>query len=95
MLASPALIDRSMTYYWAGVSGKGNRIIPRWRPNKKRKVPTSITTVRDKYLSFATFPTPLCFSLVITFNVKQLASCVIIIHSGVMAVDDRIWLAVR
>jgi len=22
--------------YWAGVSGKGNRINPRWRPNKKR-----------------------------------------------------------
>ncbi len=26
-----------MTNYWAVVSGKGNRIIPRWRPNKKRK----------------------------------------------------------
>jgi hypothetical protein len=23
--------------YWAGVSGQGNRIIPRWRQNKKRK----------------------------------------------------------
>jgi hypothetical protein len=31
-----ALIDRSMTNYRAGVSGKRNRII-RWRPNKKRK----------------------------------------------------------
>ncbi len=37
MLAAQALIDRSMTNYWAGVSGKGNRIIPRWRPTKKRK----------------------------------------------------------
>jgi hypothetical protein len=24
MLAAPALIDRSMTNYWAGVSGNGN-----------------------------------------------------------------------
>jgi hypothetical protein len=27
MLAAPVLINRSMTNYWAGVSGKGNRII--------------------------------------------------------------------
>jgi hypothetical protein len=26
MLAAPALIDRSMTNYWAGVSGKGNKM---------------------------------------------------------------------
>ncbi len=31
------LIDRYMTKYWAGVSGKGNIIIPRWQTNKKRK----------------------------------------------------------
>ncbi len=37
MLAAPALIDRLMTNNWAGESEKGNRIIPRWRPNKKRK----------------------------------------------------------
>jgi hypothetical protein len=37
MLATPALIDGSISNYWAGVIGKGNRIIPRWRPNKKRK----------------------------------------------------------
>ncbi len=37
MLAAPILIDRWMTNYWAGLSGKGNRINPRWRPNKKRK----------------------------------------------------------
>jgi hypothetical protein len=30
MLTALALIDRSMTNYWAGVSGKENRIIPRW-----------------------------------------------------------------
>jgi hypothetical protein len=36
MLAAPILIDRSMTNYWAGVSGKGNIINPRWRPNKQR-----------------------------------------------------------
>jgi hypothetical protein len=28
MLAAPALVYRSLTNYWAGVSGKGNRIIP-------------------------------------------------------------------
>jgi hypothetical protein len=31
------IIDRSMTNYCAGESGKGNRTIPRWRPNKRRK----------------------------------------------------------
>jgi hypothetical protein len=35
MLAAPILIDRSMTYYCAGVSGKGNRINPIWPPNKR------------------------------------------------------------
>jgi hypothetical protein len=36
MLAAPILINRSMTNYCACVSGKGNRINPRWQPNKKR-----------------------------------------------------------
>jgi hypothetical protein len=44
MLAAPALIGRSLTNYWAGVSGKGNKNFPRWWPNKKRKR-KSITTV--------------------------------------------------
>ena len=35
MLAAPILINRSMTNYCSCVSGKGNRINPRWRPNKK------------------------------------------------------------
>jgi hypothetical protein len=47
-----------MTNYQAGMSGKENRIIPRWLPNKKRTGYLS-PTVRDHYLSFATFPTPL------------------------------------
>jgi hypothetical protein len=35
--AAPILIDRSMTNYWAGVRGNGNRIpFPRWRPKKKK-----------------------------------------------------------
>jgi hypothetical protein len=33
MLAAPILINRSMTNYCAGVSGNGNIINPRWRPN--------------------------------------------------------------
>jgi hypothetical protein len=61
MLAAPVLIDRVMTNYWAGVSGKVNRIIPRWWQNKKRKR-ASITTVQDQYLSIATFLTPLVCS---------------------------------
>ncbi len=36
MLAAQTLIDRSMSNYCAGMSGKGNRINPRWRSNKKR-----------------------------------------------------------
>jgi hypothetical protein len=35
MLVAPILIDRSMTNYYAGVSGKGNINDPRWGPNKK------------------------------------------------------------
>jgi hypothetical protein len=38
MIAAPILIDRSMTNYCAGVSGKVNRINPRCRQNKKRNV---------------------------------------------------------
>jgi hypothetical protein len=36
--------DRQVDDYWAGVSGKENRIILKWRPNRKKKL-TSITTV--------------------------------------------------
>jgi hypothetical protein len=55
-LAAPALIDRSMTNYWAGVSWKGNTIIPRCQTDKEKK---DIKTVRGQCLSFATFPTHL------------------------------------
>jgi hypothetical protein len=68
MLAQPALIDRSMTNYWAGVSRKGNKLFQDGGQIKREKR-TSITTARDLYLSFATFLTPLNFSLVTTFNV--------------------------
>jgi hypothetical protein len=36
VIAAPLLINRSMTNYCVGVSGNGNIINPRWRPNKKR-----------------------------------------------------------
>jgi hypothetical protein len=38
MLAAPILINRSMTNYWAGVSGKGDRINPRCRTTIKREM---------------------------------------------------------
>ncbi len=63
IIAAPALIDRSMTNYWAGVSRKRNIIIPRWRPNKKRKghlSPRSETSI---------YHLPPCFLLVTTFNI--------------------------
>ncbi len=71
-LAAPILMVRykgdchvSSTNDWAGVSGKGNRIIPRWRPNKKRKghlSPWSETNIHHLPPS-----QPPCFWLVTTF----------------------------
>jgi hypothetical protein len=58
MLAAPILIDRSMTKYWAGVSGKGNRINPRWRPNKKRNGHLSPRSETNIY-HVVSFQTPL------------------------------------
>ncbi len=31
--AAPTLTNRLITNHWAGVSGNGNRIFSRWRPN--------------------------------------------------------------
>jgi len=33
MFAAPRLFSQTMPIQSAGVSGSGNRIIPRWRPN--------------------------------------------------------------
>jgi hypothetical protein len=33
MFAAPRLFGQTMPIQSAGVSGSGNRIIPRWRPN--------------------------------------------------------------
>ncbi len=60
MFAAPILIDRSITNFSAGVSGNGNRIKSKMAARYRDKH-TSITTVRDQYLSYATFPTPLIF----------------------------------
>jgi hypothetical protein len=67
MLAAPALIDRSMTNYWAGVSGKGIELFQDGGQIKKEKDiyhhgprPASI---------ICHLPHPLCFSLVTTFKV--------------------------
>ncbi len=60
MFAAPVLIDWSMTNFSAWVSRNGNRIKSKMAARNREKR-TSITTVRDQYLSSATFPTPLIF----------------------------------
>jgi hypothetical protein len=37
MFAAPRLFGKTLPIQSAGVSGSGNRIIPRWRPNQKQK----------------------------------------------------------
>ncbi len=71
MLAAPTLIIRLMTNYWAGVSGKGKWINPRWQPNKKRNGnhhhgPGPISVICQ-------LPVPLCFSLVTTFKLFKIS----------------------
>ncbi len=44
----------------------------RWRPNKKTKR-TSITTVRNQYLSYAAFATPLIFHYPLPLSVSFVA----------------------
>ena len=36
LFAAPCLFGQTMPIQSAGVSGSGNRIIPRWRPNKNK-----------------------------------------------------------
>ncbi len=36
MFAAPRLLVQTMPIQYAGVSGRGNRIIQRWRPNKNK-----------------------------------------------------------
>ena len=36
MFAAPRLFGQTMPIQSAGVSGSGNRFIPRWRPNKNK-----------------------------------------------------------
>jgi hypothetical protein len=36
MFAAPHLFGQTKPIQSAGVSGSGNRIIPRWRPNKNK-----------------------------------------------------------
>jgi hypothetical protein len=71
---SVSLFSRSMTNYWAAVSGKGNRIIPIWRPNKKKKGiyhhgPRPISIICH-------LPGPPFFSLVITFTPMRICNSV-------------------
>jgi hypothetical protein len=37
MFAAPRLFVQTKPIQSAGVSGSGNRFIPRWRPNKNKK----------------------------------------------------------
>jgi hypothetical protein len=68
MLAAPAPIGKSMTNYWAGLRGKRNRIIPRWRPNMKIK--GHLTPQSDTVSIICHLPDPPCFSLVTTYTVR-------------------------
>ncbi len=70
MFAAPTLIDRSRTNYSAGVSGNGNKIKSKMAA-KYRDNRTSITTVREQYLSYATFPTPLIFHYPLPLKVPK------------------------
>jgi hypothetical protein len=61
--------QQAMTNYRAGVSGTGNRIIPRWQPNKKRE--KDIYHRGSRPISIIChLPNPPYFSLVGTFNVS-------------------------
>jgi hypothetical protein len=61
--------NRQLNGYWTKVSGKGNKIIPRWRPNKNRKDiyhhgPRPISII----CHLSDLSDPSCFSLVSTFK---------------------------
>jgi hypothetical protein len=60
------LTDRSMTNHWEGVSGNGNRIISRWRPNYKRK--GHLSPRSQAYFDHLPFFDPPSFSLPTTFK---------------------------
>ncbi len=68
MFAAPILIDRSIANFSAGVSRNGN-IIKSKMAAKYRDKRASITTVRDQYQSYATFPTPLIFHYPLPFSI--------------------------
>ncbi len=68
-LAAPILIDWSMTNFSAWVGGNWNRIKSKMAARYREKR-TSITTVRDQYLSYATFPTPLIFHYSLPLSVQ-------------------------
>ncbi len=67
MFAAPVLIDRSMTDFSALVGGNVNRIKSKMEARYREKR-TSITKVRDQYLSSATFPTSLIFHYPLPLN---------------------------
>jgi hypothetical protein len=57
MFAAPRLFVQTMPIQSAGVSGRGNRIIPRWRPNKNKNECRSPQW--EKTQAFDIFQTPL------------------------------------
>ncbi len=67
-VSSTTLIDRSITNYWAGVSEKGNRVIPRWDGGQiKREKDIYHHGPRLISIIFH-LPDPPCFSLVTIFK---------------------------
>jgi hypothetical protein len=63
ILAALCLFVRRQSFNSVGVRGNAYVYFSRWPPNLKKKR-TFITMIQGQYLSFAAFPTPLCFSLV-------------------------------
>ncbi len=86
MYAAPVLIDRSMTNFSAWVGGNRNRIKSKMAPRYIEKR-TSITTVRDQYLSSATFPTPFIFHYPLPLEEKN-AKLQHVPHPGTFIIDS-------
>ncbi len=76
----------TMTNYWAGVSGKGNGIIPRRRQNKNRK--ERLSPLSETNIYHLPPSRPPCFSLATTFNNEIF----MILFCSYFCEDWSVWL---